>query len=489
MTDDNDLHRYLTVLRKQLPLIVATMLIVAAAAAGAALLQTPRYRATTTLLFTPAAGVAGQGTAEDPQRVLNTIVQVATTDTVLRAAAKASGIRDVSKSVGVVADSSADLVVIAGTGSSPETARRVADGLAQALVAWRRTQQRTSLSARVATLNSQLAQYGGSSSPADVAAAADLRSQLTAARAALATAEGDLALVQAAKRPTAQYSPHPVRDGIIGALVGLLLGIGAAFVRDRLNRRLRTVEDVEAVYGFPTLGVVPRVASAVRERSAGLGDFSGSSALADAYRTVRTNVSLFRLDRDLRVLVVSSAVPGEGKSAATANLAVALASSGKRVLAISADLRAPTLHEYFGERGSEGVLDVLSGEVELGAAAHTVSLDGAVSRTEGMVALLSNEQRFSDPAVLWQSAAMGRLLDLARANYDVVLLDSPPLLASGDASVLTQRADALLLVARVDRLTRDQARRALGQLRAAGSTPLGLIVTGVRADETYGAYG
>jgi capsular exopolysaccharide synthesis family protein len=269
-----------------------------------------------------------------------------------------------------------------------------------------------------------------------------------------------------------------------------LLGVLATFMRERMGRRLYGIEEAEQIFGRPLIGVVPHVGAAARgNRRAAIGNYGGSSTLAEAYRTIRTNLALFRINEtSLKTIVISSAMPGEGKSAVTANLAAALASSGHNVLAISADLRSPSLHKYFAHRDSEGLLEVLSGETTLENAAKTIDLEGnMLAKTGGRLSLLASDRGFFDPLVLFQSVAMTNLLKEARARFDTVLFDAPPILSSADAFVLAQKTDALLLVARLDRITRNQARRAVHALRTAEITPLGLILTGVRTrDEAYG---
>ena len=191
----------------------------------------------------------------------------------------------------------------------------------------------------------------------------------------------------------------------------------------------------------------------------------------------------------MRVIAVSSAVAGEGKSAATANLAAALAATGSKVLAVSADVRWPALHEYFSSERGVGVIDVLSEESTLRDAARFAPMNGDTSARAGEVTILSNRRRFADPAVLYQSNAMSKLLEQARQSYDFVLLDAPPLLQAGEASVLSQRADAVILVSRLSSLTRDQAQRAIAQLRAMGIEPVGLIVTNQDQEGDAQVYG
>ena len=170
-----------------------------------------------------------------------------------------------------------------------------------------------------------------------------------------------------------------------------------------------------------------------------------------------------------------------------ANLGVAFASSGRRVLAISCDLRAPTLHQYFNEVSQYGLLTVLAGSATLKQAAQVVNL-GGITREEGFLALLANDQLFPDPAVLFESAGLERMIAEARQHYDVILLDSPPVLVASETIALGRQADVLLMVAKLGSVTRDDARRALQRLRDARLAPFGLVVTAVN-DDPYGAYG
>jgi capsular exopolysaccharide synthesis family protein len=229
-------------------------------------------------------------------------------------------------------------------------------------------------------------------------------------------------------------------------------------------------------------------AAARGRRPSGLANFESASNLADSFRNIRTNLQLVRLDEgDKRVIVVSSAVPGEGKSAVAANLAAALASTGRSVLALSADLRSPSLHEYFGRRHDDGLIQVLAGERDLKDAARLVSLNGASPSSAGGLALLGSAERIFDPSVLFQSKAMGDLLAEARKQYEYIIIDAPPLLATADATVLAQQGDTLLLVARLGAVTRQDAARALRTLGLAELTAVGVVAIGhADPDEGYG---
>jgi capsular exopolysaccharide synthesis family protein len=238
------------------------------------------------------------------------------------------------------------------------------------------------------------------------------------------------------------------------------------------------------------LGVVPYVREAARgRRAAGTADFDTVSHLADAFRMIRTNLQLINANgQGGQVIVVSSAVPGEGKSAVTANLAAAFAASGHRVLALSADLRSPALHEYFSRRHEDGLIQVLGGEKSFREAIRTVSRNGATADGgDGELALLGSAQRVFDPAILFQSAAMTQLFAEAKKAYEYVVVDSPPLLASADASLLAQHGDLVVIVARVGAVTNQDAARARKTLQVASVTPTGVVAVGEPdPDESYG---
>jgi Mrp family chromosome partitioning ATPase len=247
-------------------------------------------------------------------------------------------------------------------------------------------------------------------------------------------------------------------------------------------------------------------------RSELLADFSGSGLLADAYRTIRTNLSLFRLNSsDSTIVVITSAVAGEGKSAVAANLAHALAVAGKNVLVVSADLHNPTLHEYFGFTGTDGnapatlqridlsraarpvpskspsgLIQVLAGDITLSEAVRIIPLTQRERSSGGSLALLANSSTFFDPAALFSSGQMHRFLQQAKQKYNVVVLDTPPLLVNADAALLAHSSDVLVMVARLNHLTRNQARRAVRVMSATRISATGIIVTGDMDEPSYG---
>ena len=255
------------------------------------------------------------------------------------------------KQITVDGDADANIISIRSVAETAAGAAAVANATATSLVNWRTEQRQRQVRARVEFLRQQLATLAGKTAPSEVAAAADLRTQLAQAQAELNVPSPELTVVSPAQTPTDPFTPKPLRDGVIGLLAGLVLGVFLAAVRDRLDRRLRSVEHIEQAYPYPLLGIVPHVPGS--DLKSKVIDADPHSVLADAYRTIRTNLMLVTLKNESEsprgdVWVISSAVSGEGKSAAVANLARALAASGLDVLAISGDLHKPVLHRYFG---------------------------------------------------------------------------------------------------------------------------------------------
>ena len=491
MTEELDLRHFLGTLRRNILLVLLTAVLVASAAYVVSRLQQSKYRSTETLLYAPSDTSAANPV--DHTRAIGTLVALAKTDSVIGDAASQLGLstEKLKSAITVSGSDNEDLIKISATAGAASDAARYARRTGLSFVKWRTTIQNDLIQGRISSLKDQLTQLAGLTNPSAVAAAADLRTQLAEAESELANSTGDLREVAPAAAPSGPYTPHPIRNLGIGLIAGLLLGAGLVFVRERLDRRVRSIEQLEHAYGLPMLGVVPFVRAAARgKRPAALANFDSASNLADSFRNIRTNLQLVNLHEehdDPRVIVVSSAVPGEGKSAVAANLAASLASTGRRVLALSADLRSPSLHEYFGRRHDDGLIQVLAGERELEDAARHVSLNGNAPSSSGDLSLLGSAERIFDPAVLFQSKAMAALLTEAKGLYEVIVVDAPPLLATADATVLAQQGDTLVLVARLGTVTKQDAARTLRALSLADLTAIGVVAIGHSdPDEGYG---
>jgi capsular exopolysaccharide synthesis family protein len=281
-----------------------------------------------------------------------------------------------------------------------------------------------------------------------------------------ASAPEDLSVGQVvvpANLPTQPSSPNHVVNLGLGFLAGLALGVGFAFLRERLDDRLRGREQLESLTGAPVLAIVPRVPMWKRRNETVLVSLSEpQSAAAEAYKSLRTGVLYAARGQDRNVIIVTSPQAGEGKTATTANLGVALAQARKKVILVSADLRKPRLHSFFDIRKDVGLTDILVGQK---------TADEVIEPIGDSLEILPSGAVPANPAELLGSDAMGRLLQELRARADFVLIDAPPLLAVTDAMTLAPFVDGLLFVADAGTTTRGAITHALKQL-SQGNAPL-----------------
>jgi capsular exopolysaccharide synthesis family protein len=276
-------------------------------------------------------------------------------------------------------------------------------------------------------------------------------------------------IIQFASLPFRPVSPDHVRNGILAGIVGLLLGVGFAFLRERLDDRLRGRQDLEDHLGAPVLAVIPRVATWKRRAETPLVSINEPrSATSEAYRTLRTSLLFAASQRDAKVILVTSPHAGEGKTASSANLAVVLAQARKRVLLISADLRKPRLHRFFGIGNEVGLTSVLIGEAKPWEVVVDVGMEYLKVVPSGPIP--------GNPAELLGSDAMGRLLNQFREVADFVLLDSAPALVVADALTLAPFVDAALFVADAEHTSRGAVIHARNQMEQVNASIIGAVL-------------
>jgi capsular exopolysaccharide synthesis family protein len=233
---------------------------------------------------------------------------------------------------------------------------------------------------------------------------------------------------------------------------------------------------VKAHLSVPFLGMVPDVSAktpgaAARGPNASQVMRSPNSAVGDAYRVLRTNLIFTSAETTGRVVLVTSAVPGEGKTTTLANLAAALAQNGAKVLAVDADLRRPTLNQHFGLQKTPGLSDLIVGKSAASQAIQTTRIEG--------LQLLACGYQPPNPAELLGSPMMKQILDAIRSHYDWVLIDTPPLLAMADAPVLCSLVDGVVLVLAAEVATKPAVMRAIEQVQSVGGKMLGVVLNKV----------
>jgi polysaccharide biosynthesis transport protein len=293
-----------------------------------------------------------------------------------------------------------------------------------------------------------------------------------------------------------QIAPDMKKSLTTAGILGLLAGLGLAFLVDSLDRRFRSPDDIRTELGLPVVGHIPTIPVSAEQRKSSRKqedetDTAISPALrvyhhprgriAEAYRAVRTALYFSTRGSEHKVIQVTSPNPGDGKTTLASNLAVSIANSGKRTLLIDADFRRPRVHKVFGLGDGVGLSEVMSGSVELTDAIQETSIEGLF--------ILVCGRRPANPAELLTSSKFQQLVEVLREKYDLVIIDTPPVLAVTDPLAVAPRVDGVLLVIRLGKSARSVAQKALEALDSIGGTVLGVVVNGVGGGSRYGGYG
>jgi succinoglycan biosynthesis transport protein ExoP len=278
-----------------------------------------------------------------------------------------------------------------------------------------------------------------------------------------------VSMVQPPDLNLAPVSPDVTRNLALGAGLGLLLGLGLALLRTRLDDTVKTGEDVQELTGTGLIGTVLEDSRLDEKHVA--TSLDEHSVTAEAFRAIRTNLQFLNVDNPPKVLVVASSVPGEGKSTLAVNLATALAQAGSRVTLIEADLRRPRVTRYMGLVGGAGLTNVLAGTAEL----HEVTQPWG----DGKLSVLAAGPMPPNPSEMLGSAQMRSLLQTLRDTQDYVVIDTPPLLPVTDAAVLSVLADGCVITTRFGKTHREQLTEAAATLSRIDATLLGVVLNRV----------
>lgn len=483
-----DVRRYLDALRRDRSLIIILVIAATAAAVLVSRALPDQYKATARIVLEESTSPLGDTDADAIQRQLLTTDSLLTTPRVLdRVAARIPGSTraELAQKVSSKVDDNASIIDVAATDEEPKLAALVANGVAEAFIAERTERERERLTrARESLLSEITALQGSPSASTQISAIRQRISELTVA---LVGAGSDLQIAERAEPPRDPSSPRPFRNGVLAFVAALFLGVLLALGRDLLVPRIGGARELSRLTRLTVLAGVPYVRTVLGRRRR-----YASAAEDEAYQTLRAWVELELPAEATRIILVTSAVHSEGKTTATARLGQALVEAGFGVLLVSGDLRRPTLHTLFDIDPGLGVSDILE---EL---AHDTRFDaaGLVDRNAVQVSAPSSGPRGHGELLLLTSgsspeAAVRALTTetagllfagLRRVNFDYVLIDGPPLLGIADSTILAQEADDLLVVARLDRLTVENAvdlRDMIGRL----STPaLGLTVIGTPSE-------
>ena len=320
----------------------------------------------------------------------------------------------------------------------------------------------------------------------------------------------EVIIVQPAFEPSRPINPpKTASSALLGAMIGLILGLVFAFIVETFDTSLGAIEDVEETLGLQVLGLIPHmeakdVQEALKDKykqdiaddtmvreACFIPNFGPQSILAESFRSLRTNIQFSALDKNIKSIVLTSASPQEGKTSVAANLAIAMAQAGSKTLLVDTDLRKPTLYRIFGVDASPGVTELLLSNYDFSETVKTVTdiMMGKISMDKIMLTpgvdnlhILTCGTIPLNPAELIQSQKFKSFIDEIQDQYDVVLMDTPPLISAADASILAINADAVLLVYRAGKVARGILKRAKAQLEQVKANIIGVVLNDVKAE-------
>jgi polysaccharide biosynthesis transport protein len=437
-----ELHEYLGILRKRWISFAVIVLLALASSAVASLVVSPVYSATTQVFVSVRGGSTTsdllQGSSFTRQQVRSYVDMVAT-PLVLEPVVKRLDLRDDSDALQerVAADSPPDTVLINihVSADNPSDAAATANAIA------------ASFRSAVAEVETP---EDGSSSPVKIS------------------------VLREARPSEEPSSPNIPVNLALGLMVGLAVAVAYVVLRERLNTTVRDVKDVESVTSTSVIGTIGQDDSAPNRPLIVRDD--PHSARSEAFRRLRTNLKFLRVADRAQSIVITSALPAEGKTTTTINLGLALADAGTSVIIVDADLRRPSVASYMGLEGGVGLTSVL-----IGAAAPEEVVQSWGTST---LAVLPSGQVPPNPSELLGSEVMSRLLAQLETEYDVVLVDAPPLLPVTDAAILSGLISGAIVVAGSGRVHRQELRDALESLEAVDARVLGVVLNRVQRSNT-----
>jgi succinoglycan biosynthesis transport protein ExoP len=508
-----DLRRQIAIARAWLPLLVASVVLAAGVAFVVSSLLPKVYEAKVRL------NVGQSLSAVNPdynqllvsQRLSATYAAVVTTRPILETVIGQLGLGVTSdeflKRVRVDAPLDSTLLTIVAQDADPSRAAAIANALAEELIAASpaiQGRQAEFLASIDADLNATQAQIDATQP--QVETLSGLPSRTAAQDAELATLEGRLVslrstyatllsfssgnvsnlltVVEPAVAPLEPVSPRPLLNTLVAAVLGLLLAAGVVAVAEHLDDAVKDSDAVQEVASLGTLGTIARMKgdkgrSEIYRLAVLLYPRSG---VAEAYRTLRTNIEFASVDAPIRTLLVTSSIPGEGKTITASNLAVVFAQAGRRVLLVDADLRKPGVHIVFDLPNAHGLTTLLrSDEMSLDAIAQATEQENLRILTTGPLP--------PNPAELLGSHRMRTILDGLKASGDLLIFDGPPLGAVTDSAILSSILDGTLFVIDAGRSHRGAVRLGRESLAKAGANVLGVVLNRIPAKAHSGDYG
>jgi Mrp family chromosome partitioning ATPase len=506
-SEPQTLTGYLRIIRRRKWAVAQMLLLGPLVALVISLRQTPAYEASAGVLLSlqPTTNVTQSGPAapEDPARVVQNQAQIARALPVVRRVVRATG--DAFPNAGallqnshVSTDDGVDLLTFSVTHPSPGAAVRLANEYARQFLVYLQNFETSSVTRALAQVNERIASMKARGPHGRLYAALQAKQQELETLETLETPTASLVHTATA---AAKVRPRVVRNVLLGVGLGLLIGLGTALLWEALDSRIRSEDEVRELLGLPLLG-------RTREPPRRLGTtlsmlHAPESAHAESFRTLRIAVETVSRRIGAKSIMVTSAVDGEGRSSTVANLAVAQARAGRRVVLVDFDLRYPSLDRLFGLEGRPGLTDVVLGHTSLDEAMAEIPIGQPIGVNGGMfvdqaaangspkpagsfggsLRVLTAGPVSADLRELLVSPVVAELLEQLHDQADAVLVDAPPIVPVGDAQALATHVDALLVVVKFSFVRRRLLNELRRTLEMSPAPPLGFVLVESEGDE------
>ena len=497
-----ELKGYIQILLRRKWVVLVTLAVTTFIVAVGTLMMNPTYKATTTIRI--AISAAGTGSYSDSvyaDRLINTYVKVATSGPVIEELMKQLSLQKPPQ-VTVEAIPNTELIQISVEDEDPNLATSTANTLANILIDQSKNLYTGGEKSAQDILGEQLKQietelnqarqdyetlvYNSPKEVDKITAAsqiivlkqktyATLLDQYEQARVREALRANIVSVIDPAAFPLAPSKPRILLNIALGILVGLVGGIGLAFLFENLDSTLNTSEQIEKSTWLPSLGMVPN-AKITKQ----LVYKNGGSPYGDAFRRIRTNLLTLNQDTPLQTLLVASSEQGEGKSTIVSNLASVLAKSGQKVAVVDCDMRLPSQQKIFNLSNDQGLSDVLMQKIALETAIQQSSIPG--------VQVLTSGSNIRNPAELLGSPQMSEVIKQLCQHFDNILLDSPSILDVPDAVALAPQVDGVILVVSQAHSQRELVREACKQLSDVKARTIGVIINRTEQNGSYHYY-
>jgi succinoglycan biosynthesis transport protein ExoP len=489
LSDQPGLEHWLASLRRYWWVIVVCVTLLAGSAAAFSLTRRKQYTATASLYFTQSQigadllGITVNSANATPQTIQADDVKLVQSPEVALLVSRALGGRltptQVTQNISVSGQGQSDFVAVQAESANPVFAATLANLYARQFITFRARSER----AAVLQVRASLARQLQAMTPAEQrsSAGASLRARIEQLSTLAAAQTGDAQLVQPAAIPRSPSYPKTKLNIGIAAALGLLLGVGLMVLLERFNRKVHDVEELGHLYQLPILAQVPEDAALVADGENPNGPGAAS------FEMLRARLRYFNIDRRLKVLLVTSCLPEEGKTTVAWHLAWAAAVVGARVLLLEVDFRKPAIARQHGLAGCPGLAELLAGDSELTEARQEVTI--AVGEGRRRFDVLVAGAVPPNPAELVESLRMRQLLRALREEYELIVIDSGPALVVPDPLALMSEVDGVVIVGRVDGSTREDAAQLREALESVGAPTVGIVANRVKGRAGGGYYG